>query len=355
MPAQAIGGIAYGGSDARLGEVQSPVWVSFDAAGAGWAGLWLGPASLVAGVAGGAASASAGLNVGLPVAGDANGGSEAVVGGLTIPAPLAGMAAGGAVVVADALSSPWGVVVAAAGQSSLAGNLRAEQRVSGAAVGGSDAAAGFAADLRWPMAPRSGDEPGTLNLVRNPSLERFGLTDWASEGDGALADGDDPEAWDGGRVAGFGVPVGGAGTLVVASQRGLNLGGDALWIGSLSVAGDGGDIVLTLRLVYADGTSEDGEGRTATTGVGWGRYATDAVRQNPAKVLERIDLRVDVAGGALGRDLLIDAAQIEMDMGLRETPFASGDNPDGWHAWTGVPGLSPSVRQPRPALATEGA
>ena len=80
--------------------------------------------------------------------------------------------------------------------------------------------------------------------------------------------------------------------------------------------------------------------------VDWGLLETESQLQNSAKVLERIDLVLQVPQWSSAQTLRLDGAQIEEDLGDGATMFADGDQGAG-HRWYGTPGFSVSVREPQ--------
>lgn len=199
--------------------------------------------------------------------------------------------------------------------------------------------------------PYENEVRGTINLIRNPSLEydEIGMADWISEA-GIVLYQSSAAAWDGLQSAYAEVDAG-AGTLeiVVSSQRGLYLSGILYWIGSFALEGDAPSVDYFLRITYTDASTEDGDVKTVVPATDWVPLATETVPSDPAKFIDWIDLVLQVAQDSADTILHIDGAQIEEDKAGGNTPVATGDMGAGY-AWYGTPGFSVSIRYP--ALAS---
>lgn len=197
-----------------------------------------------------------------------------------------------------------------------------------------------------PVIPAAGlDEiAGTVNLVRNPSLESevFGTDDWATSA-GTLTR-DNATAWAGDWSALL--TATGSPTVTVQSYPALRVAGGGSYIGSL--VSDAFPLSLSLRAVYSDATTDDSDAATLDAGTGsWQRLATAVLTTNPAKTLMRLELRAGLSLGIGGGSVRFDGAQIEEAVTGEATPYADGDQGDGFW-WAGVPDFSVSVREPRP-------
>lgn len=223
-------------------------------------------------------------------------------------------------------------------------------------VGASADTASFAPEIPEVAPPSDGQSAGTVNLVRNPSLEdaTVGLTDWTATDPDALTRTSAAEPWVGSYSARYAVaPATGGHEVTIQSIAGLadqRVGGT--WVGSVALRGDASFVTLMLALRYTDGTSDLSETVLIDSSAprplndDWWPYATAPVAQDGAKNLSRLDLVVGTsAHGLLERIIRLDGAQIESAWNGGATPYADGDRGEG-HRWTGAPHFSPSVREP---------
>lgn len=126
-------------------------------------------------------------------------------------------------------------------------------------------------------APIGDEAPGTVNLVRNPSLEYadVGLTDWTADAGIALTR-VETAGWAGVASAALAVASGGSEPAVaIATQSNLGVSRAASWVGSVEINGDAPEVRLWLRFRYTDATSDLGEAPapdptiwTPTSGIG---------------------------------------------------------------------------------------
>jgi hypothetical protein len=189
---------------------------------------------------------------------------------------------------------------------------------------------------------------GTINLVRNPSVEydEIGLRDW-SAGVGVAIARTDEDAWDGNFSVRGDVEVGVLDPeIVVVSQSGLGIDRDAAWVGSFAMHADLTRVVTTLRFLYTDATDEYGEWTEVVPDPEWHLVTTGSMRHDTARVLDRVDLIIATPQEVDPTTIFLDGAQIEEDRGENVTPYADGDQGEG-HTWSGTPGFSPSVRNPQ--------
>lgn len=336
MPTQAIAGTAAGGSNASLAEVLAPIYVSGDAEAGSGALLWLGPASRIYGAAQAGSSAALALTVAVGLYGEAPGGSDAVLYGLGTVRVIAGAAAAGSSAALASLSTGGAVLAGDAPGGSAAGlALTVGQGIAGAAAAGSGAEMQLMGALPTVRDPLPGEAPGTVNLVRNPSLEyaAWGLDGWRGAGHdlGRVEDG---TAWSGAAHA----AAVGNGYVVVSSLDGLGATGARSWVASVSLRGAAAEVWV--EATYDDGATAYPDTVALPASEGWARATTEALATDPGKVVRLVELWV-YADGAID----LDGAQIEEDRGQRGTPYADGDAGAG-HRWLGVPGNSPSVREP---------
>lgn len=193
---------------------------------------------------------------------------------------------------------------------------------------------------------------GTINVIRNPSLENdeAGLTDWSADAGIDLVR-DNTDAWAGNWSA-FGTVAAGAGVpaIVVLSQPGLFQQSLATyWTGSISGMGTAAQVNVTLRAYYttglpdetlpADGDTEDIIVPTAD----WIRWTTDTLLADPTRVLDHLALVIAVPQEAGDVTIRLDGAQIEPSATGGVSPYTDGDQGVG-NEWLGAPGFSMSIR-----------
>jgi hypothetical protein len=222
----------------------------------------------------------------------------------------------------------------------------------GLSVGGVGAvAADFIPALPAIREPAWNELRGTVNLVRNPSLENsaVGMTDWGGAGVTVARTTD--HAWHGLAAA---EAVFASGTadrrLSVRSQAGLGFTGGVplAVVGAISLLGTLDKIELRLEVTYSDATSAIIAGDLfdlAATGEDWVRVSTPVLETNPAKSVSLFTLYV-WRPAVLSAPVTIwaDGAQIEIATGGEATPFAAGDMGEHY-AWLGAEGLSMSHRE----------
>jgi hypothetical protein len=218
------------------------------------------------------------------------------------------------------------------------------------AIGAGAVTADFAPFLPSIREPEWNEMRGTINLVRNASVENtsVGLLDWAGV-NGATIAADSAVSWHGLRSVQVTYPNAGSDARVtVRSQRGLGITGqlNTAMVGSFSALGSLTQVQARLVATYTDATTDTATGDlfdlAAVTD--WARIATPSVPLNAAKTLDylTLDLTHPVAGSTTV--LNIDGAQIEQDRGEGATPFAWGDM-GASYAWLGPAGLSMSLRE----------
>jgi hypothetical protein len=220
-------------------------------------------------------------------------------------------------------------------------------------LAGSDAAAStdwgeFAFVMPVLRDPTETEVRGTVNLVRNPSLEYevSDLMDWDAES-GITIERSDDDAWDGDWSVLATVDNGAAEPAIsVRSVSGLAIDRAATWVGSVALQGDAAAVTIFLRLTYSDASTANTEATEVVPTATWIRYGTIPEDHDPAKTLSRIELMLVVPQLVVDEQALwLDAAQIEEDRGENATPYADGDRGDGYR-WVGTPGFSASVREP---------
>lgn len=200
--------------------------------------------------------------------------------------------------------------------------------------------------------------PGTVNLVRNPSLESATVlaTDWSARGAGSIARVADL-GWQGGASLRVTVPGGTAGAgAQVATLGALGWTGNRTLLGSVYVFGALPGLGCRLVALYGDGTVGTGDAADVPADLpdGWVR-ATCALEPDPAKRLDQLLLaveRIDGTAPAAG-SFWLDAAQVEEDRGYGHTPYAIGQYGPPYHAWWGAAHLSPSLRDGIPLDARQ--
>lgn len=219
------------------------------------------------------------------------------------------------------------------------------------AIGAGETLAEFAPFLPAIREPAWNEIRGTVNLVRNASLENVsvGLLDWYAFNGASIA-ADDTIAWHGLRSVQVTFPSSGADAgFGVRSEHGLGITGvlNVAMVGSLSLLGAITQIRVRLVATYTDATTDsilDAAFDLSTTGDDWLRAISLSLAINPAKVLDYVALEVVHPVPDAVTVIHADGAQIEQDLGEGATPFAQGDMGDDYR-WLGQPGLSMSLRE----------
>jgi hypothetical protein len=169
-------------------------------------------------------------------------------------------------------------------------------------------AGGFASlGVTLPVPNDAGPEslPGTVNIVRNPSVEHagVGLTDWTPRGAATIERVTDL-GWQGGASvrATVAADVAGQGVQVV-TLGGLGMTGDRTLLGSAYVFGPVEGLGARLIALYGDGSVGTGPTVPVPTDTPseWVRVAC-AIEPDPAKVLNQLVLAIDRTSG----NLLVD-------------------------------------------------
>lgn len=321
---------SYGRGDDSVDPFQSPVFVGLDDAS-------LAPDWLIVGA-----------YAVLPAAVDAGSGSDTLAASVRHGVTIADEAAG-----SDALVLTAAVVVVVDLAMSDAGDGTEALALAGTfTLTASDAGAGTETvsvgppPLPVPSAALPGEIAGTVNLVRNPSLEYsdIGLRDWSSEA-GITLTRDNATAWDRSWSA-LATVAAGAGSpgVMVLSLGGIGFTGQRSYVGSIALLGTALLARIWLTLIYQDATSTIGELTDVVPTADWVRVETVPVAQNPAKMLDRIEFWTAVVQEAGVVTLRLDGAQIEEALSGGATPYVDGDQGEGHH-WWGAEGWSVSYRE----------
>ena len=188
--------------------------------------------------------------------------------------------------------------------------------------------------------------PGTINLVRNPSVE-FDTMDWAVTSPlvGTRIEG----GWVGDYGYEVEIPAGsGTEEVVISSYPQLNNASGQPYAASIHVTGDFVAVLgMFLRFYYDDAS------------VGIDIYAEPMVvpeaegvisfvgTPSPTKTVDRVDMVLYIDVEATDQLIVLDGAQIEPGVGV--TPYADGDQ-GVYHYWYGAPHMSVSYREPAPRV-----
>jgi hypothetical protein len=213
---------------------------------------------------------------------------------------------------------------------------------------------GFAfiiAALPEPATAGPGDLPGTINLVRNPSVEKD-LTDWTGFG-GAVVTRVPSRAWHGGFSAQVVLPTTANAGLRIGSLPGLGAAGvtePGLAQVRLSGAGVTGlDAHLEAR--YTDGTTVVGTtllGPALPGDDSWIELRLPETPPDPTKTLIDYTIVVQRSTSGAAMTFWADGAQIEIDQGQGISTFAYGGDGLPYYRWSDIPDLSFSIRDPIP-------
>lgn len=160
---------------------------------------------------------------------------------------------------------------------------------------------------------------GAVNLIDNPTLDVTAL-DWSAHGDATLARVTD-HGWHGPSAAEVVISSGGTDNGMALTTRG-SLGitpypGSVLW-GQVRLAADAETLTYWTRAIYSDGAVQDAPEETViVTASGldddsWLWALPPPLVLNPAKVLARAEIVVNIADAATGT-FWADGAMIEYD------------------------------------------
>jgi hypothetical protein len=238
------------------------------------------------------------------------------------------------------------------GGSSVSAGLRLRFKPTPVFLGGGGLDAYFSYAIPVPAAAGPDDLPGTVNFVRNSSLESaaVGVTDWSMSGGTVTRITSD--AWHGAACAQAVYNNGATNArLQIVTQGGLALKPAGKVVGSIRLKNAVGPFDCWVSCVYSDASSDVSDTLSVTPGSDWTWVKFPSLTPNPAKTVDRFYLNIQRTGVGSGAiTLLADAAQVEQDRGFGASTFAYGGYTDGFHSWARQVDLSVAVRQPIPMI-----
>jgi hypothetical protein len=215
---------------------------------------------------------------------------------------------------------------------------------------GSRLGASFAPYLPPIAEPAWNELRGTINLVRNASVEQtdVGLLDWDGVNGATLAL-DDTVSWHGPRSVEVTYPnTGSDARVTVRSEHGLGIAGElnTAMVGSLWALGEITFVQARITATYSDASTDTATGDLFDLAAvdDWVRVVTPSLTLDPAKTLDYLTLDLMHPTPDAVTVIHVDGAQIEQDRGESATPFAQGDMGAAF-AWLGPAGLSMSLRE----------
>jgi len=317
-----------------------------------WGEAWLGPSHVITSAPAAMAFQTAAklrLNLSGRLAGSASVAFQAS-GRLVLTHPLTG----GATISLDAdaafgsrhnLEASASLVFGAGASLSLGASLAGASNILSFA-----AAAELTVQPPYPRRHANDELPGTVNLVRNPSVESpiVGSTDWFKVGSSTTEQGRiTTDAWQGNACYQVTCPGVGAGEgLGVRTAQGMGLPGqDLSFACQVRVKGTAGVPVVPHPVVYyTDGTTGTNPGEVVTLTGSW-QTIRHQISSDPTKIIRYVEFHI-LASGTHAMTLKGDGAQVEVDQGGGHTPFAIGDYGRPYHRWEGTEHLSFTVRDP---------